>query len=355
MTPPGRRGIVGRAADEGSLLPGAVLLASFLGIWGLLHLFGQLRSILFITFFSIVFAAVLDYPIALLARQLPRWLATLMALLGLAAVGTAVGFLMVPMFVEQASALQKRIPAALEKAESLWRRIAPPGSSGGPAAGVGALVEQARGQIGQMVSQAASVLVAVGTAVTNAAIAIVLAFFIAYSPREYARGFLRLVPRGREEAVEDTLGAAIESVRKWILGVLMSMTAIGALTAIGLLIVDVDLWLALGVLAFFGEFIPYVGPFLTAVPGIAVGLVESPAMALKVLIVYVVVQQLEGNVVQPLAMRWAVRIKPATLLVWQLAMLGAFGIGGLIIATPLLAALQGAIERGYIQRTLGKE
>jgi len=76
---------------------------------------------------------------------------------------------------------------------------------------------------------------------------------------------------------------------------------------------------------------------------------------LKVLLVYVIVQQIEGNVAQPLAMRWAVRIPPALLLIWQLAFTAAFGIGGLLVATPLLAALKGLLQRGYVEGTLGKQ
>ena len=68
-----------------------------------------------------------------------------------------------------------------------------------------------------------------------------------------------------------------------------------------------------------------------------------------------VLQQLEGNLIQPVVMRRAVHLKPALLILWQFVMGAAFGVPGLVIATPVLAVVKVGVELFYVQRTLHKE
>jgi predicted PurR-regulated permease PerM len=183
---------------------------------------------------------------------------------------------------------------------------------------------------------------------------VVLALFIAHNPGAYERGLLRLFPPDKEEDVASLLRSVAHVLRQWVKGVLLSMTFVGVLTGVGLRIVGVESWLALALLSMFGEFVPFLGPIATGVLGTAVALSQSPETAVRAAVVYLVVQQVETNLVVPLVMKQAVRIQPALLLVWQLVFVNAFGLLGLFIATPLLAALQTAIRIAYVQRALGR-
>lgn len=344
------------AREEVRWRPLVVLLVVFLTSWGLLHLFPRLRTVAFLGFFSLVFASVLDLPIAWLSRRMPRLLATTLTALALAGLLAGLVALAVPILMEQASRLVQRIPEALTRLESWWTRVSRSDLlSGVEAGGPGNVLGQLRDQVGRIAVKVIPAALGTVAVVGHAVLALVLAIMFAHAPREYLERLVRIVPRGSEESAEELFRRTGGALRRWMVGVLGSMTLVGALTGIGLLVVGIDLWFALAVLSFFGEFVPYAGPVLAAFPGVAVGLAESPATALKVLVVYVAVQQLEGNVIQPLLMRWAVRIPPGLLLLWQLAFLTAFGLGGLIIATPLLAALQAALGYGFIVRVLGKE
>lgn len=330
-----------------------ILVAAFLASWGLLHAFPVLRRIIFLTFFSLVMAVVLDYPIRLFARWMPRWAATLVTMAVIGAAGVGVITLAMPTFIEQAERLAARVPTALDRIQHIWneltRRKLVPGDANG------SVISWLRGEAGRIAARAIPIALGVASALGHVLLSVVLALFLAHRPTVYARGLLRLVPGKNEEGTAYVIAGMAEALQKWTLGVLLSMTAIGTLTGLGLALVGVDLWFALGVLAFFGEFVPYVGPIATAIPGIAVALVDSPAMAAKVALIYLTVQMLESNLIQPVIMRWAVRIQPALLLVWQILLAGAFGLGGLIVATPLLAALQAGIQYGYVERVLGKK
>ena len=331
-----------------SLRPFWALVLIGFGIWGLMHLFPALRAVAFLAFFGLVLASVFEYPIAFLARWVPRLVATLLVLVALLMVGAGLAILIVPRFVDQVNRMVAAFPAAMDRVREISRSL-PGGHEPSH------WIQQAQDQLLGMAHQVIPAAVAALAGLANGFLALVLAFFLAHRPDDYLGAVLRLIPRGREAGVHESLVAGGRALRGWLLGVLVSMSAVGVLTGLGLLLIGLDLWLALGVLAFFGAFVPFLGPVLTAIPGLAVGLAQSPSMMLKVLLVYVIVQQIEGNVAQPLAMRWAVRIPPALLLIWQLAFTAAFGIGGLLVATPLLAALKGLLQRGYVEGTLGKQ
>ncbi len=140
----------------------------------------------------------------------------------------------------------------------------------------------------------------------------------------------------------------------WVIGTVVLMAVVGVSTALGLLLVGIEGWLVLGVLMFFGEFIPFVGPVVGAIPGILIGLAQSPTKAVYAALVYLAVQQLESHILQPIVMRRAVDVGPALLLTWGILMAVAFGLLGVLIATPLLACVQVAVQYLWIERALGK-
>lgn len=88
--------------------------------------------------------------------------------------------------------------------------------------------------------------------------------------------------------------------------------------------------------------------------GIAVGFAHSTRAGIYTTFVYFVIQQLEGYLISPLAMRHEIRLAPPILLVWQVAMATAFGIPGVLVATPLLACVKVTVDYFWVERALGK-
>ena len=116
------------------------------------------------------------------------------------------------------------------------------------------------------------------------------------------------------EAAADTRSRPIPGLRWWMIGQLVPMAVIGTLTAIGLKIIGVDLWLILGLLAALFNFIPNFGPLLSGVPAFLLALADSPTKAAWVVLLYVAAQSLEGYVLTPLVQRRAVELPPALLI-----------------------------------------
>ncbi len=132
------------------------------------------------------------------------------------------------------------------------------------------------------------------------------------------------------------------------------MFLMGSVTAVGLFFAGIQGWALLGLLTFLGTFVPYVGAVSSSVPGLLIGLAQSPHHFWLALAVYLGVHVIEGYVVQPYVMRRAVEANPALLLFFQAIMGALFGLLGLMVATPLLTVIQITVTTLWIERRLNK-
>jgi predicted PurR-regulated permease PerM len=139
------------------------------------------------------------------------------------------------------------------------------------------------------------------------------------------------------------------------MGQLLLMSAVAVVTGIGLAALDVPLALALALLAGLLEFIPYIGPLVAAVPALLVALGESPALAGWVLLLYIGIQAVEGNLLQPLVQQRAVYLAPALILLGQLVFGILAGPLGIVLATPLAASALVTVRMLYIEDVLGEK
>ncbi|HEU4964788.1 MAG TPA: AI-2E family transporter, partial [Bacilli bacterium] len=148
---------------------------------------------------------------------------------------------------------------------------------------------------------------------------------VAFFPRQNRREIVRLI-----RSIDEALG-------NYIRGQLMVAAAVGLGTYIGLVIVDMPYALLLALIVAITNIIPYIGPFIGAAPAILLALTVSPTMALKVAIVNLVMQQLEGNLISPLLIGRQLKLHPM-LIIFALLLGGEmFGIVGLILAIPVVA------------------
>lgn len=177
------------------------------------------------------------------------------------------------------------------------------------------------------------------TAISGVLLVIFLVIYLAADPRLYMAGILRVVPeRHRDQTL--TIGRAVASnLKRWLAAQAVSMGVIAAITTLALFVLDVKAALALGILAGVSEFIPVFGPLISAIPALGIAFVDSPTKALYVLIAYVVIQQIESNIVSPLVMKRGVDVPPVVTILAGTVMTILFGFLGLLVAVPLAAAL----------------
>jgi predicted PurR-regulated permease PerM len=153
------------------------------------------------------------------------------------------------------------------------------------------------------------------------------------SDRARAGGALLFTDLGR------TLGG-------WVRGTLVAMLLIGLLTALGLWLLGVPYALLLGILAGLLELIPYLGPWISGAVAVLVALVAvDPLKALQVAVLFIIIQEIEGNLVQPFVMSWAVHIDPLLVLIAIVVGAEALGLVGAVIAVPVAGMAQVITQR----------
>ena len=192
-------------------------------------------------------------------------------------------------------------------------------------------------------------------AIAGLVLVIFIAMYVGAAPGLYREGILHLVPhRSRERASEvvDTLGTTL---RQWLVARLIAMVLIGVITGGVLALLKIPGAAALGLMAGLLEFVPFFGPIAAAVPAIGVALLESPQKALYVVILYLIVQQLEGNVITPLLLEKRLDIPPILTVVTVAALGVVFGVIGMLIAEPLLAAVLVTTKMLYVNDVVGDE
>jgi predicted PurR-regulated permease PerM len=194
-----------------------------------------------------------------------------------------------------------------------------------------------------------------GDAVTAFLLICFGAIFISAQPGLYRSGLLQLIPPGSRPLAGEALDDAGHSLRLWLLGQFISMVVVGVLTGVGLWLAGVPSPIALGLIAGLTEGIPYLGPIIGSIPGLLVALTASPETALWALVVYVAVQQIEGNTLVPIIQRKMVSLPPALTLFWIVAAGLLFGVLGLIFAAPILVVIYVLVKKLYVQEALGTE
>lgn len=322
----------------------ACATAVVFGVWWALDVFAKVTDIIFMGFLGLLMALILEYPVGWLAkRKVPRAVGVLITLALVLGIGAGIVALAAPLVQEQGQKVAEQAPAAIDKIEQ-W----------GKGLGIGDVSGKLQSEGSNLLNKALPVVKGTVSALGGIVMLFIMALFLAYDPKAYLKGTMKLVPRRHEQDARVLVGRVGGTLRHWMVGTLISMTIIGTLTAVGALILGIKGWLVLGILAFFGEFIPYIGPIVTAIPGVLMALADSPEKALWAVLMYVAVQQIEGTLVQPLVMKRAVKLHPALVLIWQLLAGAAFGIFGILVATPLLAVLKVTVDYLYVERALGK-
>jgi predicted PurR-regulated permease PerM len=194
-------------------------------------------------------------------------------------------------------------------------------------------------QAGNAMSKVSQVFSNTFEAIAAIIVILFVGIYLASSPMTYIGLVLEAVPRKKRFGVKRLLINSNRTLRAWIVGQLVCMVAIGLCTGIGLHFLNVPLAGALGFVAGLFEFIPTIGPILSAVPALLLAFVESPTKALYVGILFIVLQFIENHTLVPLVQSKAIDLPPVVLILGILLFSTLFGFMGLFLATPLVAVV----------------
>ena len=190
-------------------------------------------------------------------------------------------------------------------------------------------------------------------AIANVLIVLFFAVFMAAQPRPYVEGLLYLVAKKKRARMREVLHEIGDVLRRWLVGQSLLAACVTLLTGAGLLALGAPFPFALALFAGAMEFVPYIGPFLAAVPAIMVAFAEAPELALYVALLFVGIQLTESYVLAPLVQHRAVYLPPAAILFAQVLMGAIVGALGVAVATPLAAVVMVAVSMLYVEDALG--
>ena len=177
-----------------------------------------------------------------------------------------------------------------------------------------------------------------------------LGIFFTVGSREYEKGLVALVPNKGKQQAYRVLEKTGENLKQWLKGQLFAMLVVFILTAVGLAIIGIPLWLVLAVIAGLLNFIPNFGPMIAMVPAVLVGLMESPAKAGFVAGLYILVQVAESNFITPMVQKKLIDTPPAMIIVAQLLMTSLTGGWGIVLSIPFFVIIMTFIQELYVKK-----
>ncbi|WP_296679108.1 AI-2E family transporter [Novosphingobium sp.] len=293
---------------------------------------------LLVIFGGVVFAAMIDGGARLLGRILHigrGWRVTIVLLLALAFIVWLFMFAG-SQIAEQAA----QLPAVIEvQTGRVLTWLAGHGFKV-DVSSVQGLLEKAIGGIGQLTSALGGVL----GGLTTAFLIAVLGIYFAVEPDLYRRGLSWLLPAGERSRFADIAQTMGKTLRRLLFGRLIGMAVEGVATWVMLAVYGVPMSALLGLLTGLLAFLPNIGAPISGLLMVMVGFSGGTEMGIYCIIVYVVVQTVDGNVIVPMIAKKTADLAPALVLGAQLIMGALFGILGLALADPLVAMIKILLE-----------
>jgi len=323
-------------------------VAALTGVVLLLATLWAAREALMLVYVSALIAmgfapivSMIEQPGTKVRRRTPRWLAILAIYLAFVAVLVAVGLMVIPPLVAQAEALWTKLPAQFNRFQNfliqyklMTHRVTleeavqnAPAGAGGNAAG--------------------AVLVAISSligGVFGLITILILTFYLLIEAQTMFDYFLRFVPPARRADVTVAAREAVSKVSAWLRAQFVLAGVMGTFAAVGLGFMGVPYFYVIALIAAIGETIPIVGPVIGGITAVAVAISVSAQLALMVGVYFLVLHQLEANILVPKIMERRVGVSPVAVMVALLIGGALEGIVGAILAIPTAAILSVIVE-----------
>ncbi len=206
--------------------------------------------------------------------------------------------------------------------------------------------------LGQSVQDVLGYLTTLFGGLAGLVVVLVLAFYLIVEESAVKTLFRNLIPTAHQEMVSDVIWRVINRLGDWLRGQLILALVIGVLYFIAFVIIGVPYPILLALFGGLLEFIPYVGPFLAAVPALILAASVSPFVLVLTLIAIVVIQQLENNLIVPKIMQRTVGLNPIISILAVMTGAQTFGIVGALFSIPVATATSVVISEFLRRRNL---
>lgn len=315
-----------------------------LGLWFLYFI----KDVILILFVGIVLAAALYDPVESLVRiKINRIIAVILVYLSIILVVVTGFYLVLPSLATQLSQFANNVPVYLLRVKNeFWflrdvnlitfQRLE----------GMSSYLTDFAGNIVTTTINVVGVLFSI-------AFIFIISIYISMQEKGLRDFFLSIMPENHRNYAINMTERIQKKLGRWLRGQIILALLIGSLVTIGLSLLNVPYALTLGIIAAILEFIPYFGPVLASIPAILVAFLQTPLIGFLVLVLYVVVQQLENQLIAPLVMRKAVGVNPLVIIFAFLIGAKVAGVLGIVLAVPI-AAIVNEFARDLIDMKIVK-
>lgn len=292
-----------------------------IGLWLLI----QIRDILFLLFISFILMTALRPMVEALVRvRLPRVVAILLiyivvfGLFGLSIAGA------IPSLISQSSKFLQQLPIFIARIMPYWDVDIP------------SLTQQ----IAPIGNNVLKVTIGVFTNVISTFTVLVFTFYFLLERRHTDQFLTNIMGKDAADQAITVMRTIEQRLGAWVRGQLFLMVFVGVISYIGLTVLHVDFALPLAIIAGVLELVPMIGPTISAIPAILVAFTVSPFLALSVVALYFVIQQIENSILVPIVMRRSVGLSPLVTIIALMIGGRLAGVVGAVLAVPIVLVLQ---------------
>ncbi|MFW5992311.1 MAG: AI-2E family transporter [Halanaerobiaceae bacterium] len=293
-----------------------------------------------------VILAYLFYPVVKYLRQknIPRTWAIYILFLVFLILGIIFTIIIIPSFINELENLTKTIPEYINAIDSYmdylnreYHRVHLPSI-------IKEVIDRTLNKVEEQVINFIENLTELIINSLSMIISLVITPFITYyllkDLDKLKKNILCYVPRGKRRLVLK-LGKEINKVFVgYLRGQIWVSIFVGILSSIGLLFFNVRFHLLLGIFAGITNMIPYIGPLLGGIPAVFIALLSSPVKAISIIVLFLVIQQLEGSIISPKIISKRVGLHPLTVIFALLAGAELSGVWGLLFAVPVAGSIK---------------
>ena len=300
-------------------------LAILAGLWLVL----QIRDILFLLFIAFLLMTAL-YPLVVLLEKIriPRILAILIVYAVIFGVFGVFVVSSIPTLVVQTTKLVQELPAVVTKVLPYWN------------INLTAVVTQ----LAPLGENLVNFTVGIFSNIITTVMVLIFTFYFLLERHRIKKIIADTFGSAIAERVVTVLQAIEFRLGAWVRGELILMFSIGFFVYIGLTILHVDFALPIAIVSGLLEIIPNIGPIISAIPAVLIGLSVSPVIAMSVIVLYVILHQVEGNIIMPIIMKQSVGISPMVSILVLLIGGKLAGVTGAVLAVPVLVVCQELIK-----------
>ncbi|HEY3284186.1 MAG TPA: AI-2E family transporter [Armatimonadota bacterium] len=314
----------------------------------------HLRELVVMLVLAGVVAYILDGPVERLSARMPRPIAISLVYVGLALALLLVGAFVIPAAVHQATLFLSDLPRYTELAKGLaghltsWYGGAPTQVQNSIDAGLEQLEAASQTVTGQM---AQLLLALLGWTVRGILILVMSIYLLADKARLKDQSF-ELFPTRHQHEARDAVHELMETFGRYLRGQMTVIAFVAITVTLVLLAFRIPYAIFIGTLAGILEVIPYFGAFAGAVPAVALGLMKSPTTGIALMVMFILINQIEGHVVIPMVMGHHLSMRPLSILLLLIAGERLFGVVGMIVAVPSASLFRVLLPRLVAQYRL---